>query len=319
MTGYLRMMDTMLDHIERHLGDRLTVEDLAAACGYSAFHFGRMFRACLGISVKQYVLSRKLETARQSLLRPGRRVIDVAMELGFESPEVFSRAFRRMYGVPPSAGERLGALSSRTARARIVERDLSNWRGSIGLDGEVEALGQLDLHGLHASVDVSHRGWERGLAEQVGPFISSEAAELGLDGAKLFDPMLGRTGWQSVRHLSRSASLGSTTASRSGRASPAGPFVRCVRLPGRAGEHSRNRRGRPVSVDGGTRAGATIRRGLWTADAHRLAEAAGKVGVVTCLRVFPRLWHVFQLSSGSLPEANQALREVAHATRQALP
>jgi AraC family transcriptional regulator len=183
MTDYPRMINAMLAHIEEHLGERLTVETLAATCGYSAFHFGRMFRACLGISVKQYVLARKLETARQRLVRPGRRVIDVAMELGFESPEVFSRAFRRAYGLPPSAGDRLASLRGGVERARMVERDIANWRGSIGLDGEVETLDELRLCGVHATVDVSRRGWDQALHAQAGTFLSCDAVGLGLDAA----------------------------------------------------------------------------------------------------------------------------------------
>ncbi len=58
MTDYPRMMNTMLEDIERHLGELLAVEDLAARRGDSPFHFGRMFRACVGMSVKQYVLGR---------------------------------------------------------------------------------------------------------------------------------------------------------------------------------------------------------------------------------------------------------------------
>lgn len=186
MIDYPRMIEAILDHIEQHLGDRLSVDDLAATCGYSAFHFGRMFRACVGTSVKQYVLARKLEKARQRLARPGLRVIDVAMELGFESPEVFSRAFRRAYGRPPSAAARVAALCGVAERARVVERDIVNWRGSIVLDGEVETLDDLRLCGLHATVDVSRRGWDKLLAAQTATFLAADAAELGLDGGAIF-------------------------------------------------------------------------------------------------------------------------------------
>jgi acetyl esterase/lipase len=49
---------------------------------------------------------------------------------------------------------------------------------------------------------------------------------------------------------------------------------------------------------------------VFLGDAMTLAAAAERAGVVTTLRVFPRLWHVFQLSAGSLPEADGALREM---------
>lgn len=50
---------------------------------------------------------------------------------------------------------------------------------------------------------------------------------------------------------------------------------------------------------------------VFLGDAERLADVAKQSGVPTHLRTFPRLWHVFQLSAGSLPEADQALHEIA--------
>ncbi len=52
---------------------------------------------------------------------------------------------------------------------------------------------------------------------------------------------------------------------------------------------------------------------VFLGDALHLATAAEKVGLAVRLRVFPRLWHVFQLSAGSLPEADQAMREMVEA------
>jgi epsilon-lactone hydrolase len=52
---------------------------------------------------------------------------------------------------------------------------------------------------------------------------------------------------------------------------------------------------------------------VFLGDAERLADAAKQAGVAAELRIFPRLWHVFQLSAGSLPEADRALDEIATA------
>lgn len=52
---------------------------------------------------------------------------------------------------------------------------------------------------------------------------------------------------------------------------------------------------------------------VFLGDTTHLAQAAESAGVATTVRVFPRLWHVFQLSAGALPEADRALREVVQA------
>jgi len=87
--------------IERNLGERLALADIARAAGYSAYHFSRLFLALSGDTVMGYVRKRRLTRAAEALLAGEDRLIDIALESGFESQAAFTRAFKRHFGVPP--------------------------------------------------------------------------------------------------------------------------------------------------------------------------------------------------------------------------
>lgn len=94
----------VLDHIDRHLDDDLSLERLAAIAAYSRYHFHRRFVALAGLPVHRYVqLSRFKRAAWQAAFRPEVSVTSMALDSGYESVEAFSRAFRQRLGQSPSA------------------------------------------------------------------------------------------------------------------------------------------------------------------------------------------------------------------------
>jgi len=88
-------------YIEANLADDLRLADLAKLAGYSPFHFHRLFARAVGVTPRRFVEQRRLARAR-TLLERGYRVTDAALEAGFEGPAEFARAFRRVFGRPPS-------------------------------------------------------------------------------------------------------------------------------------------------------------------------------------------------------------------------
>lgn len=99
---YLKLFEDMVIYIENHLGEDIRVEEVAQTVGYSYYHLTRQFSAILGESVGSYIKRRRLAAAAKSLLYSNQRIIDIAMEYGFESSESFSRAFKAIYKVSPS-------------------------------------------------------------------------------------------------------------------------------------------------------------------------------------------------------------------------
>jgi AraC family transcriptional regulator len=106
-TAYAARFGRVLDFIEAHLDESLSVEQLSQVANFSKFHFHRQFAEFVGTSVGRYVLLLRLRRASYQLaLNRRRKVIDIALDTGFENPESFSRAFRNTFGKSPSAFRR---------------------------------------------------------------------------------------------------------------------------------------------------------------------------------------------------------------------
>lgn len=80
----------------------LCIEDLAAFSNFSKFHFQRLFRACMGVSVMEYVKKRRLSLAGRALSETGCPVVQAAFQYGYGSHESFTRAFKAYHGVTPA-------------------------------------------------------------------------------------------------------------------------------------------------------------------------------------------------------------------------
>lgn len=103
-TAYAARFRRVFDYIEKHLDDELSVERLSEVANFSKFHFHRQFSDYTGIGVFRYVQLMRLKRASYRLaFNPLDKVIDIALEAGFENPESFSRAFKHIFGQTPSA------------------------------------------------------------------------------------------------------------------------------------------------------------------------------------------------------------------------
>jgi AraC family transcriptional regulator len=90
----------------RDAQDDVSLDALAARAGWSPFHFHRAFRRVVGETPKQYMLRLRLERAAARLATGSDPAVRIAGDAGFASHEVFTRAFRRQFGLTPSAYRR---------------------------------------------------------------------------------------------------------------------------------------------------------------------------------------------------------------------
>jgi AraC family transcriptional regulator len=100
-----------------------TLEQLAARAGWSPFHLHRAFRALVSETPKRYTLRLQLQHAAVRLVSSDESVLDVALAAGFKSHEVFTRAFRRQFGVTP-VRYRAIALTGASSDARTQHLEL---------------------------------------------------------------------------------------------------------------------------------------------------------------------------------------------------
>ena len=96
----------VLAYIEEHLDRDLRLQELAALAGLSPFHFARSFRQSVGATPHQYILQRRVQRAKELLLRPEWSIEQVASATGFAGASQFSRVFRQSAGATPTEWRR---------------------------------------------------------------------------------------------------------------------------------------------------------------------------------------------------------------------
>lgn len=99
--NYSDVMSQCIEFIEENINSELTPDLIASQCGYSTFHFCRIFNICQGMTLMDYVKKRRLSLAATKLF-DGNRIIDVALEYGFDTHNGFSKAFKKEYGFTPT-------------------------------------------------------------------------------------------------------------------------------------------------------------------------------------------------------------------------
>ncbi len=116
----LESMNATIEYIESHLLDELNMPTIAAATGNLESDIQKTFYALTGISIVEYVRRRRLSLAGYELQKGGESVLDVALKYGYTSPDSFTRAFRQMHGITPSAVKKGGCLLKSYGRITFV-------------------------------------------------------------------------------------------------------------------------------------------------------------------------------------------------------
>ena len=91
------------DMADRHYAEPLDLETLASAACVSKYHFLRSFAAAYGQTPAQYLSHRRVERAQDLLRATNLTVTETCHLVGFTSVGSFSRRFRQLVGVSPSA------------------------------------------------------------------------------------------------------------------------------------------------------------------------------------------------------------------------
>jgi len=177
MNFYVSAIRDTIEYIECNIGESLPLSALSTQAGVSDFHFNRMFKTVSGMTLKQYVLGRKLTRALERITNSNQTVLDIAIDLGFEYPEVFSRAFKKQFGIAPSEVRRKRARVQEIKKASIVERDIVNYRGTLALKGNCVFLDELPLYGVFTRADTNAETFERDLRQRNGAFLMQSAQD----------------------------------------------------------------------------------------------------------------------------------------------
>lgn len=101
--SYTEKVGRVCEYILQNLDEELTLDRLSSVAALSRFHFHRVFLAFSGMTLHRFIrLSRLKKASYQLAFKEDMRVIDIAFDAGFESPEAFARSFKNELGQTPS-------------------------------------------------------------------------------------------------------------------------------------------------------------------------------------------------------------------------
>ena len=98
---WLSCIKASIDYIEDHIKENISIEDVANNSYVSSYYLQVGFNIMTGYSIGEYIRNRKLYLAALDL-KDNKRIIDVALEYGYETPESFTKAFKRFHKFNPS-------------------------------------------------------------------------------------------------------------------------------------------------------------------------------------------------------------------------
>lgn len=120
--AYRTAIARVLAHIDCHRDSKLDLDSLTKVARVSKFHFHRVFKAYMGISLGQYVKLKRLETGMWKLIHTKDNTLDIAMDSGYESHAAFTRAFKKEMGCSPKEFKERFIQEQKLAMSKLQEQ-----------------------------------------------------------------------------------------------------------------------------------------------------------------------------------------------------
>lgn len=99
---YVQKFNDLLDYIDHHYMEELSLEQVADNIGFSKFHFSRLFKQYTNFTFCDYLCYRRIKAAEELLIQPDYSITEVALQSGFPSISTFNRIFKQQKGCTPS-------------------------------------------------------------------------------------------------------------------------------------------------------------------------------------------------------------------------
>ncbi|BCK01726.1 helix-turn-helix domain-containing protein [Anaerocolumna chitinilytica] len=97
------LLTEAINYIEENLCNEFTLEDVAKACHSSLSGLKKLFGYAFHMGLKEYIQKRRITHAAKDILEGSLTITDIALKYQYNSPEVFTRGFFKVWGITPSA------------------------------------------------------------------------------------------------------------------------------------------------------------------------------------------------------------------------
>ncbi|MEH6939005.1 GyrI-like domain-containing protein [Bacillus sp. JJ664] len=157
----LKNLNNAINYIEKNLTNEMNFQEVAKRAFCSEYHFKRMFTFLSGISLSEYIRRRRLTLAAFELKEQNKKIIDIAIKYGYNSPDSFTRAFYQLHGLTPTEarqnGHNLKSFPPMTFQLSINGGNEMNYR--------IEEKEAFRIVGIHKRVPIVFNGVNPEIAE----------------------------------------------------------------------------------------------------------------------------------------------------------
>ena len=94
-------IQTAVEYINHHITEDLKIDQICTSCYLSKYHFCRLFKKKIGLTVMEYILKTRITMAKELLCKTDLSVTEISESCGFSSISFFSRAFKNETGMSP--------------------------------------------------------------------------------------------------------------------------------------------------------------------------------------------------------------------------
>lgn len=93
----------VVDYIDNHLEEKLSLDSISSDINYSKYHLSRMFVSVVGFSVHNYIQRRRLTEAARLLTFTDKPIMEIALFAGYETQQSFTIGFKALFKCTPQA------------------------------------------------------------------------------------------------------------------------------------------------------------------------------------------------------------------------
>ena len=139
----LESLNIVVEYIEENLKNDINLEEMAKKACFSQWYLQRIFMSITDISLSEYIRRRKLTSAAFDLQNKNERIIDVALRYGYQSPDSFTRAFKKLHDVTPSKVRDEGVMLKAFPPIKFV----LSIKGVAAMNYKIEKKGKMRIVG----------------------------------------------------------------------------------------------------------------------------------------------------------------------------
>jgi len=181
---WITSLNNAITYVENHLTDDINLDQVSQVAYSSTHHFQTMFRMLTDMTITEYIRKRRLTLAVTDLAQDKKKVIDVAFKYGYETPESFTKAFKRYHGISPS----LAKKGDQTFQALLPLHIQVTLKGALPMDYRIEKKEAMSFKGIKRTVSSTNGENFKAIPKFWNEFFKLETADM-------FDKHVGPLGY----------------------------------------------------------------------------------------------------------------------------